>query len=91
MAERKKPMEVNVNEAYGPAEAKQLTAIYVDSYWITIWSGHIRITFGEVFGDKTEFRSAVVIPLDVVESLTKDIVELVNKQIAEDKEEEKNK
>jgi hypothetical protein len=59
--------------------ASNVPAFYVDTYWLTVWEGHIRITLGELLGDNERYRTAVVIPWDQALSLSKDIAGLISR------------
>lgn len=66
--------------------AAVIPALYSDTYWLTVWSGHIRLTFGEQLADKARYRSALVMDWDDALSLAKDIVELVERRKKRDAE-----
>ena len=58
-------------------QAALLPATFIDSFWLTIWQGHIRFTFGENLVGKTWYRSGIVMEIEDAEALAKDITTLV--------------
>jgi hypothetical protein len=49
------------------AREKAIAAIpglYIDTWNMYTWKGHIRVTFGEIFHDTDNFRAAIVMNID---------------------------
>lgn len=63
-------------------------AIFADAYFVSVWSGHLRIAFGETLGGISRYSTAVVLPLADAEDLATDIAEYVQRQKVREKERE---
>ena len=66
---------------FPPDEVTRLPTIYADNYWLSWWPGHIKIAFGEAFGEKSQFRTAVVLEPETIDSLIKDLQEAQEKLV----------
>ena len=42
-----------------PLEAKKLSALFADTYFVSVWPGHLRIVFGESLEDEAYYRTAL--------------------------------
>jgi hypothetical protein len=69
-----------------PQQVKDLHAVYVDGYFITIWRGHVRLAFGEEVGGDTLYRMACVMPIETVESLMTQLRGLIDRRRARGQE-----
>ena len=58
----------------------EVPAIYADSFTLSIRADRLRIAFGEYLEGKVYYRTAVSVPLDDAKSLSKDIIELLERQ-----------
>lgn len=69
------------------AERAAIPAIYIDTWFLTTWKGHIRITFGERVSRLDTYRSAIVMEMRDAERLCEHILEMINerKAMARDK------
>lgn len=64
-----------------------IPAVYIDTWFLTTWRGHIRITFGERVSRLDMYRSAIVMELRDAERLCNHMLEMINerKAMARDK------
>jgi hypothetical protein len=63
-----------------------IPAIYVDTWFLTTWREHIRITFGETFSRlDDQYRSAIVMELKDAEQMATSILEMIAKRKAKTK------
>ena len=58
-------------------ETAKLAAIYIDSYWLTIWNQLIRITFGEDLGGEVRYRSSIVMPWRDAEAMARQVLRMI--------------
>lgn len=49
-------------------------ALYIDTWNLNSWQGHVRITFGESLGRKDYFRTAIVVDTDDAISLARQLL-----------------
>ena len=69
-----------------PSGVKEQPAIYCDYYFVSTWPDHVRITFGELFGDDfVSYRSAVLMTIDDAEGMIDLLRELIDKEKARPK------
>ncbi len=68
-----------------PEGITQLTAVFVDSFFLTYWEKYLKISFGETIDGKEYWRSAVVLPVDDAEILARRLAEAI-KEIKEGRE-----
>ena len=59
-----------------------IPAIYIDTWFLTTWRGHMRITFGETVSHIDAYRSAIVLELRDAEKLAKQMLEMVARRKA---------
>jgi hypothetical protein len=65
-----------------------IPAVFIDTWSTLSFTGHIRITFGEIYGGTNNFRSAIVLDLDDAESLGRHLIRVAERRRARDKERE---
>jgi hypothetical protein len=71
-----------------PLAARQLSAPYCDSYFLTTWPNIVRIAFGESLEGESYYRTAVIMPVEDAEDLAKSILDFVQR-LREEKAAEK--
>lgn len=54
-----------------------IPAVYIDTWFLTTWKDHIRITFGERVSRLDTYRSAIVMELRDAERLCEHISEMI--------------
>lgn len=65
----------------------QLPAMYVDTWYLTTWRGHMRIALGEQFADlQNQYRLALVLELNDAESLARGILRGIERRRKKDAE-----
>ena len=82
--------DTSENEAVQDSEEDQaefrrmadVPAAYVDTWHLYTWSGHMRLTFGEIFGDLVGYRSALVLGLDDAEKLARQMIRIIERRKA---------
>ncbi len=57
-------------------------AIYIDTWFLTTWRGHMRITFGETVSKVDSYRSAIVLELRDAEKLAQQMLRMVQRRKA---------
>ena|ERR1700722_15640644 len=83
--------ELTEEDAREQREMAGIPAIYVDTWHLYTWTGHMRITFGEIFGDIDSFRSAVVMEIDDAERLANQILRMIERRRARRRQREEDK
>lgn len=81
-------------EAIAAAEKKaardqsiaSIPAIFIDTWHTLTFAGHVRLTFGEIYGDTNNYRTAIVLDLDDGEALARHLLRVVQRRKARDKE-----
>jgi hypothetical protein len=61
-------------------------ALFIDTWHTLTFEGHVRVTFGEMYGETDNFRTAIVLDLDDAESLGQQLLRVVKRRRARDKE-----
>jgi hypothetical protein len=61
-------------------------ALFIDTWHTLSFTGHVRVTFGEIYGDTDNFRTAIVLDLDDAESLGRQLIRVAERRRARDKE-----
>jgi hypothetical protein len=41
-----------------------IPGLYIDTWHMYSWKGHVRVTFGEIFHDTDNFRTAIIMNVD---------------------------
>lgn len=59
-----------------------IPAIYIDTWFLTTWRGHMRVTFGERVSHIDAYRSAIVLELRDAERLAHQMLEMVERRKA---------
>jgi len=75
--------EPQEDELLMPLQARRLPAVYCDTYFLTYWEDRVRISFAERLEDGTYYRSAVVLPMNTVNALSKSLAEIVAEETAD--------
>ena len=57
-----------------------IPAIYIDTWFLTTWRGHMRITFGETVSKIDAYRSAIVLELNDAEKLSRQILKMIERR-----------
>jgi hypothetical protein len=81
-------MAEDTDQAAAEAEAKAardraiaaIPALYADTWHVYTWTGHMRLTFGEIFRDLDNFRNAVVMPIDDAEALAQQMLRMIERR-----------
>ncbi len=60
--------------------------IFVDTWHLVSFKGHIRVTFGEVLGNIDNFRSAIVLDLDDAEVFARQLHRMARQRKVRDEE-----
>ena len=61
--------------------AHALPAVYVDTWFLSTWTGHVRITLGEeALPGRDQYRYAMVMELDIAERFAEHILEMVGRR-----------
>jgi len=90
----KTPEEIEAEEAKAEAEAKaartraiaSVPALFIDTWSVVTFTGHARITFGEIYGNTDNFRTAIVVDLDDAESLGRQLIRSAQRRKLRDEE-----
>jgi hypothetical protein len=61
-----------------------IPSTFIDTWYLSTWNGHIRITFGEQIGDDDYYRAAIVMELKEAEGLATHMIEAIAKRRAKD-------
>jgi hypothetical protein len=62
------------------AEISAIPALYLDSWHLYGWRGHIRVTMGEQMGDLDKYRIAFVMETNDVEAFAKQLLQMVERR-----------
>jgi hypothetical protein len=64
----------------------ELPATYIDTWHVSTWKGHMRVTFGEEIGHVRYLRSAIVLTLDDAEMLGRMMLDMAGKRRKKEQE-----
>jgi hypothetical protein len=59
-----------------------IPATYIDTWHLSTWRGHIRLTLGEYIGGADRFRTAVVMELKDAERLATAVLRMIERRKA---------
>ena len=59
-------------------------ALYVDTWHIITWRGHLRITFGEELAEEDSYRTAIVMELGDAEKLASQLKRMIEQRKQKD-------
>jgi hypothetical protein len=89
----KTPEEIEAEAAEKTAEKAArdraiaaIPALFIDTWHVLTFAGHARVTFGEIFGDADNFRTAIVLELDDAESLGRQLLRMAQRRKIRDAE-----
>jgi len=63
-----------------------IPGLYVDTWSMYSWKGHVRVTFGEIFHDTDNFRTAIVMDVDDAILLARRMLRMAERRKARDLE-----
>jgi hypothetical protein len=61
-----------------------ISAIYVDTWAVLTWSGHVRFVLGESVGDDDHYRAAFVMEVEDAEGFANHLLQIVKRRKAKD-------
>jgi hypothetical protein len=73
-------------EAARDQEIGAIPGLYIDTWSMYSWKGHIRVTFGEIFHDTDNFRTAIVMNIDDAVIFARRMLRMAERRKARDLE-----
>jgi len=86
--EPKQPSQDEIDQDRAAVAA--VPAIYIDTWYLNAWRGHVRITFGESLGKTDSYRTAVVMELDDAQRMINQLQRLITRRRKNEEEIEGN-
>ena len=63
-----------------------IPGLYIDTWTMYSWKGHVRVTFGEVYHDTDNFRTAIVMNTDDAVIFARRLLRMAERRKARDLE-----